>query len=418
MQIQRDEYLRKLVDKKHNGLIKIITGIRRCGKSYLLFKLFKQYLLREGVAPDHIIEIAFDDRRNKKYRNPDACLEYVDSKIEDDKMYYVLLDEVQMMNEFEDVLNSFLHVENADVYVTGSNSKFLSSDIITEFRGRGDEIRVYPLSFSEFYAAGRFETWEDAWNQYYTFGGLPYILHLDEEGDKENYLKKLFAETYLKDIIERNKVQNDIQLEELVNIISSAIGSLTNANKLANTFQSVENVELSAPTIKQYLEYLEDAFIIEKAVRYDIKGKRYINTPYKYYFVDVGLRNARLNFRQQEETHIMENIIFNELRMRGFAVDVGIVEVNEKNEKGVYVRKQTEVDFVINKGNRRYYVQSAFRLPTVEKERQEERPLLSISDSFKKIIIVRDNILLKRDENGIMTVGLKEFLLDKNSLDL
>lgn len=418
MQIQRDEYLRKLVDKKHNGLIKIITGIRRCGKSYLLFKLFKQYLLREGVAPDHIIEIAFDDRRNKKYRNPDACLEYVDSKIEDDKMYYVLLDEVQMMDEFEDVLNSFLHVENADVYVTGSNSKFLSSDIITEFRGRGDEIRVYPLSFSEFYAAGRFETWEDAWNQYYTFGGLPYILHLDEEGDKENYLKKLFAETYLKDIIERNKVQNDIQLEELVNIISSAIGSLTNANKLANTFQSVENVELSAPTIKQYLEYLEDAFIIEKAVRYDIKGKRYINTPYKYYFVDVGLRNARLNFRQQEETHIMENIIFNELRMRGFAVDVGIVEVNEKNEKGVYVRKQTEVDFVINKGNRRYYVQSAFRLPTVEKERQEERPLLSISDSFKKIIIVRDNILLKRDENGIMTVGLKEFLLDKNSLDL
>lgn len=418
MQIQRDEYLRKLVDKKHNGLIKVITGIRRCGKSYLLFKLFKQYLLREGVAPDHIIEIAFDDRRNKKYRNPDACLEYVDSKIEDDKMYYVLLDEVQMMDEFEDVLNSFLHVENADVYVTGSNSKFLSSDIITEFRGRGDEIRVYPLSFSEFYAAGRFETWEDAWNQYYTFGGLPYILHLDEEGDKENYLKKLFAETYLKDIIERNKVQNDIQLEELVNIISSAIGSLTNANKLANTFQSVENVELSAPTIKQYLEYLEDAFIIEKAVRYDIKGKRYINTPYKYYFVDVGLRNARLNFRQQEETHIMENIIFNELRMRGFAVDVGIVEVNEKNEKGVYVRKQTEVDFVINKGNRRYYVQSAFRLPTVEKERQEERPLLSISDSFKKIIIVRDNILLKRDENGIMTVGLKEFLLDKNSLDL
>ncbi len=418
MQIQRDEYLRKLVDKKHNGLIKIITGIRRCGKSYLLFKLFKQYLLREGVAPDHIIEIAFDDRRNKKYRNPDACLEYVDSKIEDDKMYYVLLDEVQMMDEFEDVLNSFLHVENADVYVTGSNSKFLSSDIITEFRGRGDEIRVYPLSFSEFYAAGRFETWEDAWNQYYTFGGLPYILHLNEEGDKENYLKKLFAETYLKDIIERNKVQNDIQLEELVNIISSAIGSLTNANKLVNTFQSVENVELSAPTIKQYLEYLEDAFIIEKAVRYDIKRKRYINTPYKYYFVDVGLRNARLNFRQQEETHIMENIIFNELRMRGFAVDVGIVEVNEKNEKGVYVRKQTEVDFVINKGNRRYYVQSAFRLPTVEKERQEERPLLSISDSFKKIIIVRDNILLKRDENGIMTVGLKEFLLDKNSLDL
>ncbi len=383
----------------------------------MLFKLFKQYLLKENIAPDHIIEIAFDDRRNKKLRDPDNCLEYVDSKILDQDMHYILLDEVQLMAEFEDVLNSFLHMECVDVYVTGSNSKFLSSDIITEFRGRGDEIRVYSLSFSEFYAARKFESWEEAWNQYYTYGGLPYILHLDKEEEKAAYLKRLFAETYLKDIIERHRIQNDVQLDELVNIISSAVGSLTNANKLANTFKSNEHAELSAPTIKQYLEYLEDAFIIEKAVRYDIKGKKYINTPYKYYFVDVGLRNARLNFRQQEETHIMENIIFNELRIRGFSVDVGIVEVSEPNEKGFYVRKQTEVDFVINKGNRRYYIQSAFRLPTEEKEWQEKRPLHTIADSFKKIIVVKDNMMLKRDESGIVTMGLKEFLMDKNSLD-
>ncbi len=417
MEIQRNEYLEKLIDKKHNGLIKIITGVRRCGKSYLLFKLFKQHLLKENIAPDHIIEIAFDDRRNKKLRDPDNCLEYVDSRILDHDRHYILLDEVQFMAEFEDVLNSFLHMEYVDVYVTGSNSKFLSSDIITEFRGRGDEIRVYPLNFSEFYAARKFGSWEDAWNQYYTYGGLPYILYLDKEEDKAAYLKRLFAETYLKDIIERHRIQNDVQLDELVNVISSAVGSLTNANKLANTFKSNEQAELSAPTIKQYLEYLEDAFIIEKAVRYDIKGKKYINTPYKYYFVDVGLRNARLNFRQQEETHIMENIIFNELRVRGFSVDVGIVELSEPNEKGFYTRKQTEVDFVINKGSRRYYVQSAFWLPSEEKLWQEERPLLSIGDSFKKIIIVKDNMMLKRDEHGIVTMGLKEFLLDKNSLD-
>lgn len=418
--INRTEYLDKLISKKHNGLIKIITGVRRCGKSYLLFKLFKNHLISNQVETDHIIEIAFDDRRNKRLRNPDVCLEYVTSKIheEDRNMYYILLDEVQLMEEFEDVLNSFLHIDNVDIYVTGSNSRFLSSDIITEFRGRGDEVRVYPLSFSEFYAAKEYESWEDAWNQYYTYGGLPYITHLDKDEEKMEYLTRLFKETYLKDIIERNDVQNDTQLEELVNIISSSVGSLTNPNKLANTFKSVENVNLTAPTIKLYLEYLEDAFLIEKAVRYDIKGKKYINTPYKYYFVDIGLRNARLNFRQQEETHIMENIIYNELRIRGYAVDVGIVDIYEKNGDRKYTKKQVEVDFIVNKGSRKYYVQSAFRLSADEKRQQEERPLISIYDSFKKIIVVKDNIMLKRDESGITTMGLKEFLLNKDSLDL
>lgn len=418
--INRTEYLDKLISKKHNGLIKVVTGVRRCGKSYLLFKLFKKHLMDEGVDSDHIIEIAFDDRRNKKLRDPDECLEYVTSKVnsDDKNIYYILLDEVQFMNEFEDVLNSFLHMDNVDVYVTGSNSKFLSTDIITEFRGRGDEIRVYPLSFAEFYSAKEYDSWEDAWNQYYTYGGLPYITHLDKAEEKGEYLKKLFTETYLKDIIERNHVINDIQLGELVNIISSSIGSLTNPNKLENTFKSMENVELTAPTIKQYLGYLEDAFLIEKSLRYDIKGKKYINTPYKYYFVDVGLRNARLNFRQQEETHIMENIIFNELKIRGYSVDVGIVEISEKDQRNKYTRKQVEVDFIVNKGNRKYYVQSAFRLPTDDKRQQEERPLISIQDSFKKIIVVKDNIMLKRDENGITTMGLKEFLLDKHSLEL
>lgn len=418
MKIERNDYLNKLVRKKHNGLIKIITGVRRCGKSYLLFKLFKQELLDQGVPDDHIIEIAFDDRRNKKLRDPDICLEYVSSKIIGSDMHYILMDEVQFLPEFEDVLNSFLHMENADVYVTGSNSKFLSSDIITEFRGRGDEVRVYPLSFSEFYAAKPYDSWEDAWNQYYTYGGLPYITYLETAEEKGDYLKRLFQETYLKDMIERNHIQNETQFEELVNIISSAIGSLTNPSKLANTFQTVENVELTAPTIKQYLGYLEDAFIIEKALRYDIKGKKYINTPHKYYFVDVGLRNARLNFRQQEETHIMENVVFNELKTRGYSVDVGIIEINEKNGAGQYVKKQIEVDFIANKGSQKYYIQSAFRLPTAEKKLQEERPLVSIRDSFKKIIVVKDNIMLKRDESGIVTMGLKEFLINRDSLDL
>ena len=418
MQIERNGYLEKLIRRKHNGLIKIITGVRRCGKSYLLFKLFKQYLEQTGVSAAHMIEIAFDDRRNKALRDPDACLAYIDSKLTESGMYYILLDEVQYMDEFEDVLNSLMHIENADVYVTGSNSKFLSSDIITEFRGRGDEVRIYPLSFSEFYHAKTGLSWEAAWNQYYTFGGLPYLLNLEEDQEKGDYLKRLFQETYLKDIIERNHIKNDMQVEELLNIVSSSVGSLTNANKLSHTFKSVEKAELSAPTIKKYLEYVEDAFLIEKAMRYDVKGKRYVNTPYKYYFVDVGLRNARLNFRQQEETHIMENIIYNELRIRGYSVDVGLVEVNERKEDGSYQKKQTEVDFVVNRGSQRYYIQAAFSLLVQEKTEQETRPLKQIQDSFKKIIVVKDNVMLKRDENGIVTMGIRQFLLDEKSLEL
>lgn len=418
MQIQRDEYLNKLIEHKQNGLIKVITGVRRCGKSYLVFRLFKEHLLKEGIGKDHIIEIVLDDRRFKRLRDPDACLEYVTSKAAGPGTYYVLLDEVQLMEDFEEVLNSFLHMDNVDVYVTGSNSKFLSSDIVTQFRGRGDEIRVYPLNFREFYSSEKFASAAEAWKEYYTYGGLPFILNLEKEGDKVSYLQRLFKETYLKDIIDRHHIQNDIQLEELLNIISSSVGSLTNANKLANAFKSKEKEELSAPTIKRYLDYLEDAFIIEKAMRYDIKGKRYINTPYKYYFVDVGLRNARMNFRQQEENHIMENIIYNELKVRGFSVDVGIEEINEKDGSGQYSRKQTEVDFIANKGSRRYYIQSAYELSSEEKIYKEERPLKAISDSFKKIMVVKDDIMVKRDDSGIVTIGLLDFLLNKDSLDL
>lgn len=418
MIIPRDRYLEQLVVRKHNNLIKVVTGIRRCGKSFLLFKLFKEHLLSEGVDKSHIIEIELDDRRNKALRDPDRCLEYVSGLLKDENMYYLLIDEVQYMPEFEDVLNSFLHIPNLDTYVTGSNSKFLSTDIITEFRGRGDEIHVRPLSFAEYFAVYPDMAWDDAWNMYHTYGGLPYAVLLEKEEDKGKYLKRLFGEVYLKDIIERNRVQNDLQMEKLLDIISSNIGSLTNPQKLENTFKSAGRAQLSAATIKQYLDYFIDAFMVEKAERYDIKGKKYISTPQKYYFNDLGLRNARLNFRQQEETHIMENIIYNELRMRGYSVDVGVVEINERTEEGKYVRKQIEIDFVANKGSRRYYVQSAFALPTEEKIHQEERPLRNVPDSFKKIVIVKDNIMLRRDEDGIVTMGLKQFLLDADSLDL
>lgn len=418
MIIPRDRYLTRLVAHKHNGLIKIVTGMRRCGKSFLLFKLFMAHLLEEGVPESHIIRIELDDRRNKKLRDPDACLEYVMSLLKDKEMYYLLIDEVQFMAEFEDVLNSFLHIENLDTYVTGSNSKFLSTDIITEFRGRGDEIHVRPLSFAEYCAVYPDMAWDDAWNMYHTYGGLPYAVLLDKAEDKAYYLKRLFREVYFKDILERNNVQNSIQLGVLLDIISSGIGSLTNPRKLENTFKSDGNISLSAVTIKQYLDYFIDAFLVEKAERYDIKGKKYISTPQKYYFSDLGLRNARLNFRQQEETHIMENVIYNELRMRGFSVDVGVIEINERTSGGTYVRKQIEIDFVANKGSRRYYIQSAFALPSPEKVTQEERPLRSVPDSFKKIIVVKDNIMLRRDDNGITTMGLKQFLLDSNSLDL
>ncbi len=373
--IPRDRYLEQLVSRKHNGLIKIITGMRRCGKSFLLFKLFKEHLIAEGVPESHIIRIELDDRRNKSLRDPDVCLEYVTSLLKDECKYYLLIDEVQFMAEFEDVLNSFLHIDNLDTYVTGSNSKFLSTDIITEFRGRGDEIHVRPLSFAEYCAVYPDMAWDDAWNIYHTYGGLPYAVLLDNAEDKAQYLKRLFREVYLKDIVERNKVQNNIQMGILLDIISSSIGSLTNPRKLENTFKSDGNISISAATIKQYLDYFIDAFMVEKAERYDIKGKKYISTPQKYYFSDLGLRNARLNFRQQEETHIMENVIYNELRMRGYSVDVGVVEINERTSDGTYARKQIEIDFVANKGSQRYYIQSAFALPSFEKVAQEERPL-------------------------------------------
>lgn len=418
MIIPRDRYLERLVAHKHNGLIKIVTGMRRCGKSFLLFKLFREHLLSEGVPESHIIRIELDDRRNKRLRDPDACLEYVTGLLKEEEMYYLLIDEVQFMTEFEDVLNSFLHIENLDTYVTGSNSRFLSTDIITEFRGRGDEIHVRPLSFAEYCSVYPDMAWDDAWNMYHTYGGLPYAVLLDKAEDKALYLKRLFREVYLKDIVERNKVHNSIQLGALLDIISSGIGSLTNPRKLENTFKSDGSISISAVTIKQYLDYFTDSFLVEKAERYDIKGKKYISTPHKYYFSDLGLRNARLNFRQQEETHIMENVIYNELRMRGYSVDVGVVEINERTPAGTYVRKQIEIDFVANKGSRRYYIQSAFALPSSEKAAQEERPLKNVPDSFKKIIVVKDNIMLRRDDNGITTMGLKQFLLDPDSLDL
>lgn len=418
MVIPRDRYLELLVSRKHNGLIKIITGMRRCGKSFLLFKLFKEHLIAEGVPESHIIRIELDDRRNKSLRDPDVCLEYVTSLLKDERKYYLLIDEVQFMAEFEDVLNSFLHIDNLDTYVTGSNSKFLSTDIITEFRGRGDEIHVRPLSFAEYCAVYPDMAWDDAWNIYHTYGGLPYAVLLDKAEDKAQYLKRLFREVYLKDIVERNKVQNNIQIGILLDIISSSIGSLTNPRKLENTFKSDGNMSISAATIKQYLDYFIDAFMVEKAERYDIKGKKYISTPQKYYFSDLGLRNARLNFRQQEETHIMENVIYNELRMRGYSVDVGVIEINERTSEGTYARKQIEIDFVANKGSQRYYIQSAFALPSLEKVAQEERPLKNVPDSFKKIIVVKDNIMLRRDDNGITTMGLKQFLLNPHSLEL
>lgn len=418
IEFNRGKYLQKLVSHKHNRLVKIVTGVRRCGKSYLLFNMFKQHLLDSGVDAAHIIEIVFDDRRRHNLRNPDTCIEYVTSLIKDDQMYYVLLDEVQLMEDFEDVLLTFLHIPNLDTYATGSNSRFLSSDVITEFRDRGDEIHIAPLSFSEYANAFPDKPWNDLWEEYYNYGGMPYAAQLSSPEEKEDYLKRLFERTYIKDIVERYNIQEKQPMEQLVNIIASSIGTLTNPLKLENSFLSMGKTKLSHVTISQYLDYLQDAFLVEKSVRYDIKGKKYISTPSKYYFVDMGLRNARLNFRQTEENHIMENVIYNELRMRGFSVDVGTVEIKEKQPDGTWQRKQLEIDFVANKGNRRYYIQSAFMLTDEQKRLQEERPLLRVNDSFKKVIVVRDNIILRRDENGLVTMGLKQFLLDENSLDL
>lgn len=416
MDIKRDYYLNQLIAGKHNGLIKIITGLRRSGKSYLLFKLFDSYLKEQGVTEEHIIKIDLEDRRNVALRDPDALLNYIDSKMNDDAMYYILLDEVQHVPEFEDVLNSYLKIDNADVYVTGSNSKFLSSDIITEFRGRGDQIHVYPLSFSEFMSADDRHPIE-AWTDYYTYGGLPHVLTLETPKKKTEYLKKLYSTVYINDIIERYKLRGEAELKELIQVLASAIGSPTNPNKLANTFKSLKNVSLSNKTIDNYLTYICESFLTEKAIRYDIKGKKYINTLSKYYFTDVGIRNAILDFRQQEENHIMENIIYNELKVRGFQVDVGVVEHRTTDKNGKTIRKQYEVDFVANQGSQRYYIQSAFIMPTDAKERQESASLLNIDDSFRKIIIVKDYIKPKRNEDGIVTIGLIDFLLIQDLLN-
>lgn len=415
--IARDKYLRDLINRMNNGMIKVVTGIRRSGKSYLLFKLFYEYLLSQGVLESHIIKIELDQRKNRIYRDPDVILDYIETLIEDDKQYYILLDEVQMLNDFEEFLNSLLHISNVDIYVTGSNSKFLSKDVITEFRGRGDEIHVFPLTFKEFmqvYDGDMYRGFAD----YIVYGGLPLISTMKTETQKVNYLTNLFNETYLKDIIERNHIEKTQELENLINVLASAIGSLTNPPKIQATFKSSIGSAISINTIRQYIEYLEDAFIISKAQRYNVKGRKYIGTPLKYYFEDIGLRNARLGFRQVEETHLMENIIYNELRYRGYSVDVGVVEKREMSENGKQIRKALEIDFVANLGSQRYYIQSALSMPTPEKQIQEKTSLINVADSFKKIIIVKDIVNVKRDENGIVTMSIYDFLLKENSLDL
>ena len=417
MNIARDKYLRDLINRMNNGMIKVVTGIRRSGKSYLLFKLFYEYLLSQGVLESHIIKIELDQRKNRIYRDPDVILDYIETLIEDDKQYYILLDEVQMLNDFEEVLNSLLHISNVDIYVTGSNSKFLSKDVITEFRGRGDEIHVFPLTFKEFmqvYDGDMYRGFAD----YIVYGGLPLISTMKTETQKVNYLTNLFNETYLKDIIERNHIEKTQELENLINVLASAIGSLTNPPKIQATFKSSIGSAISINTIRQYIEYLEDAFIISKAQRYNVKDRKYIGTPLKYYFEDIGLRNARLGFRQVEETHLMENIIYNELRYRGYSVDVGVVEKREMRENGKQIRKALEIDFVANLGSQRYYIQSALSMPTPEKQIQEKTSLINVADSFKKIIIVKDIVNVKRDENGIVTMSIYDFLLKENSLDL
>lgn len=417
MEIKRDYYLNKLITKKHNGLIKVITGIRRCGKSYLLFTLFKNHLTESGVADDHIVEIPFDSFENKKYRDPEILYPYVKEQIADDGMYYILLDEVQLLGEFESVLNVFMRMKNVDVYVTGSNARFLSKDIITEFRGRGDELHIQPLSFAEFmsvYDGNKY----DGWNEYVLYGGLPPVVLLRTAEQKIELLKSLFQETYINDIISRHSVKHRDEFEELINILASAIGSLTNPKKLTDTFKSKKNKVISSNTIKSYLDYLCDAYVVSRATRYDIKGKKYIDTPQKYYFSYVGIRNACINFRQLEENHTMENIIYNELIARNFNVDVGIITATGKDNDGKSVRKQLEVDFVCNKGSKRYYIQSAFSIPDREKMEQESNSLLRIDDSFKKIIVVKDLPAPTYTEDGILVISVYDFLLNSNSLDM
>ena len=417
MDIKRDKYLSDLVNRMNNGMIKVVTGIRRCGKSYLIFTIFKNYLKEQGVDEAHIVTIELDQRKDKKYRDPDIILEYIESRITDDEKYYILLDEVQLLKDFEEVLNSLLHIKNIDIYVTGSNSKFLSKDVITEFRGRGDEIHIFPLTFKEFMQAYDGDIYR-GWAEYVVYGGLPLTVTMKTEEQKIKYLTNLFEETYLKDIIERHHIEKTQELEDLVNVLASAIGSLTNVPKIEATFRSVIQSNISSNTIRQYIEYLEDAFVINKANRYNVKGRKYIGTPNKYYFEDVGLRNARLGFRQVEETHIMENIIYNELRSRGYSVDVGVVEKRGKNKDGKEERTYLEIDFIANLGSKRYYIQSAFSMPTEEKRDQEKSSLINIGDSFKKIIIVKDVVNVTRDEEGITTMSIYDFLLKENSLEL
>lgn len=417
MIIKRPYYLQKLIECRDTRMIKAITGIRRCGKSYLLFEPYSTWLTEQGVQADHIIKIDLEDRRNKALRNPDELLHHIDSQIKDNEMHYVMIDEVQLVDEFEDVLNSYLKMPNVDVYATGSNAKFLSKDVITAFRGRSIEIKVYPLSFKEFFSACN-GTKEKALDMYATYGGMPQVLEFNDEELKCDYLKNLYSETYIRDIKDRYCIKDDEVLENLLDFISSSIGSLTNPSKLANTFTSLKRESISRNTICKYLEYICDSFLVEKVLRYDVKGKKYIDTPYKYYFTDVGLRNARLNFRQLEPSHVMENIIYNQLRIRGFNVDVGIVPVVKKTPDGKQQRVTLEIDFVCNKGSRKYYIQSAYQMLNEDKIRQEEASLRRVDDSFKKIVIIGQDIVPRRDDVGITTIGIYDFLLKDNALEL
>lgn len=410
MEIKRDIHLQRLIANRHNGLIKVVTGIRRSGKSYLLMTIFRNFLQEDGVAEDHIIMVDLENRRNKALRNPDALLEYIDSRIVDNDMYYILLDEIQLVSEFEDVLNSYLSVSNTDVYVTGSNSRFLSKDVITEFRGRGDEIHIMPLSFLEFHSAHPEKDSYSAMMEYLTYGGLPYVCTEPDERKKIGYLQGLFEKTYMTDILERYHIRGAEVMGELMDVVASCVGGLTNASKIENTFRTVKGMHLSKNTVKQYLDILEESFLVKRCIRYDIKGRKYIDTPQKYYFEDLGLRNARLGFRQVEQPHLMENMIYNELRLRGYIVDVGVVTSNMKGDDGVYRRNQLEVDFVCNRGSQRIYVQSAYRLPTQEKRNQEIASLLKIDDSFRKVIITEDLIKRHQDDNGVEWINIFDFL--------
>ena len=417
MIITRQKYLDMLVAGQGNGLVKIVTGGRRCGKSFLLFQIFHQYLLQHGVDEGHLIEVSLDDRRNRKLCDPDALLDYLDSRIKSDgKTNFIFLDEIQLVDDFIGVLLSLMHTPNTEVYVSGSNSKFLSKDVVTEFRGRGQEIRIWPLSFSEYYGAGGGER-SQAWKDYYTFGGLPQILSLDTERAKRSYLRDIYEVTYIKDIVERNKIKVPEGLRELVRILASGIGSSTNPTRICNTFQSVSQLQITDKTINEYISDIQDAFLIEEALRYDVKGRKYIGTETKYYFCDLGLRNIVLNLRQQEETHIMENVIYNELRMRGYLVDVGLVECWTTDENGKRKRSKLEVDFVVNNGPERVYIQSAFNMPTKDKEKQERRSLINIADNFRKVIVVKDDIKRKIDDDGVVTIGLFDFLIDEQSIE-